>query len=352
MGKRRTRSTRGRAAYGVAAGLSAGIQRYFAGRSKSGSRPAKRQRVAVRNKFAVSRTLTKTKTGSKIKTFARDGAGAVSYFRHLRRARAKYAAWRLSAKAYQSYQSTGRVTSIPGRQQVAIPFYMFPQTDMGELIEHMQESADNQRTSYTYFHDCKGTMMMTNNSTSSLEYTIYDCMAKKGTNESPLSAWKNGLTTPYSGDGGLVLSGTPLAEAGHAGQWNTGPFTSALFRSLFRVRKITRKLMGPGQTHKHVVTIAPNRIIKPELDLTSHIGGVTYIMMIVISGGQIDTGAGNVSVASAHIDYAFTKTYKTNRVLAPGDVYRSLTTGALPDSLPTETNINPESGYKAPVAFN
>jgi hypothetical protein len=278
-------------------------------------------------------------------------AGDSSKFNWLHKRRRKLAPWMLVAKNLKSYESVGTMSCFAGRQTPVELAIVYGQTSISDQLGDQTTTAATIGSARVMMYECNLVSMFTNNSTASVILELYDVLVKKPTNGSTVNSWKNGLTGNQMGDGIAPLSG----GSGNAGQWGTKPYTSMVFRQHFRVRKVTRKIMAPGQTHRHVVKIAPNRMLNDttesaQWDNFQYLSNLSYCLMGVVSGGQVDRSSDEITIstASGQIDYVIQQTYRYNGFAGQGDTYRSLTT-AFSSALTGEKNINEETGLPAAI---
>lgn len=327
MGQRRRHRYAQAAGAAVAAGRALGnYARGFYNKRRASSSSATSTRS--RKKARHGSSFTKRQKGSK-GAGSNNSAGNTSSFKWLKRMRKKNLPWKVVGQYYKSYQLAGSAASDLGRQRVIDGMYINQQGDINDLRDIIKTATTSQATTNVFLKQCDATYMLTNCETASMEVTFFDCICKRSTYVGPAQAFIDGMTAPFEGDGVAVITGS----SGNAGQWGLHPNASKLFRQHWSIKRARRVLLLPGQTHKHIVTVAPNKlvnmtVISSQGDANTFEANFSYALLIINSGAQVDSKVGDdtmISVSTSKYMNAYTKTYRINGVLGAGDIFKTVT---------------------------
>ena len=213
----------------------------------------------------------------------------------------------------------------------------------------------------------------TNNSTSNVEVELYDVVCRKDLPyNNSLSIGSGSTVTNYTiraNPVDYIAQGIAAAQGGGTvtpPPQNTlmvgmSPFDSPFFNEYFKVVKRTICQLSPGATHRHTVSLKPNRLVKEEDVHLYYTGGSTggamacdkgfqcftlglirtFVCTDVTSGGQT-TAPANISVAASY-RYKYTQIAGANTQL---QYYNNITRPAVTDSFKI---VNPISGVVATV---
>lgn len=133
-------------------------------------------------------------------------------------------------------------------------------SDMSNLISYFNNYAASQGGSLTtysqriFIKKCVVTTIYTNAASTTAEIIIYTCMCRRDLKigsgaENPDKLWSAGVTTPFEGDGATPLTGGD----GNAGYWGTTPNCSKLFKAFWKIKKVNKAILAPGQTLKYTL---------------------------------------------------------------------------------------------------
>lgn len=121
--------------------------------------------------------------------------------------------------------------------------------------------------------------------------TLYDIVARKDQTLAitPSQAWSDGLDETRVTAAFPNTYGSGPVTTGRVG---VTPFMSPEFCKLFKVKKVNEFTLHPGVTHKHYVTLYPNKLWNgDESALFSYHSGITTFTLVTIKGdvGQDST---------------------------------------------------------------
>lgn len=239
-------------------------------------------------------------------------------------------------QALVQYQALFSLPHLPVTELLAIRGHVSSSTGPPNAIRFVVESYQSET-------------LYTNTSTAPLEMELYDLVLKKdlpqtwvytlGSNTWPIppkpeSYWYNGSLIQSNKPTGTVIHDSP------ANQLGSSPFDSQLFTEFFEVRKRTIVTMSMGATHRHIVFMKPNYLVKDaEIQnnvLCNGVAGLTAFTMIRFNGfptGSLDdantatSGAQLSWVQSTRVKYTFAtdvsqNMYQSNPVAltAPADI--------------------------------
>lgn len=141
---------------------------------------------------------------------------------------------------------------------------------------------------------------------------FYDMMLRRDSNDTltPTDDWKEGIDQAGGSATDYLLP-------------YTTPYRSHRFCTKWVIKKVTRRMLAPGEEHVHNVKINVYRDIAQERIITAGssiatglvaLGGLTHYTMIVTLGGLINDSITltNVGYARQALDIAYTKTYKVS----------------------------------------
>lgn len=152
------------------------------------------------------------------------------------------------------------------------------------------------------FQSVRTETQLMNNSKAMAYVTLYDMIARRDvpcgqpvTGQdicNPMFAWANSLNQQVG------TNGTYVTVPGQS------PFIAKQFTSFFKVVSTRKFTLGPGQTHRHRVTFAPNKLMSQELDYPGggNIKGLTIFTMVVFHGAPITTSTNQDVCSSASIE--------------------------------------------------
>lgn len=135
-----------------------------------------------------------------------------------------------------------------------------------------------------FFRQIKGDLQLANVGTLSCMITLYDCVARRdlqGTDAAadsdiPISAWDDGMA---------ATGGNLDDEVKSSNNIGSTPFDSPEFVQKFKVLRVNKLSLVPGQTHSHSVTLRFNRIMAKEYQQAfNYYRGLTHFTLIVVRG--------------------------------------------------------------------
>jgi len=295
-----------------AAAVAGYIGRYAARRYTQ--RGGNRQRFAFkyRGRGGGSRTKTKTRQRSVGASFA-GVSGRSSYVRLSLMGRKKRYLTRVQ-RALSTKGNLQRLDKIrfgsPQNQQAYTWLSLYP-TD--EIISQAVQATDNEYAEgfYLYMQTAQLRCQIVNVQNIMCTIWIYDLTARRDQSEGnidPVEDWEAGID----------------AQGGNTSDYKypySTPFQSRRFCQKWKVRKVTRALVAPGETHVHMVTanvynkVGMSRIdgfVNSEATGRVAVGGLTSTIMIVALGGVWNdvTDKTAVGYAPTQLDIAYTKRYK------------------------------------------
>lgn len=209
--------------------------------------------------------------------------------------------FRAIAQDIWTLNSSGRCDVTPGVQNLFSASAMFSHYDLSTLIT----VASANKTQKFLWEQCFGRMVMTNQGISSVFCDIYFIINRRDTAtatvQGPYEAWTNGIQD----EGG---SSTDWSIMGNI------PSNSLLFQRMFKIKKITRVLLSPGEVHEQSIMYKPNKFM-PYEDIDNASYGVrnltAYVMTIVRPAPYNDsTTKTQVTTGNGHVDWVFEKSYK------------------------------------------
>lgn len=185
------------------------------------------------------------------------------------------------------------------------------------------------------------TIRLTNQSPSSCEVDLYLVQQKisKATYKDSVTDWEEGL------------DGEQLGNALSRTFYNSRPTQSKQFNMAWRVLKVLKLKLNPGDEHRHLYTFKPNRILDTGyLNNYNTINGLTHEWITVVRGITADTSndpsVGNVTTTPAKVVGTVNSLYKgyiINQTPKVGYQTTTVTTGnanvyTIADAAGTVTN--------------
>lgn len=163
-----------------------------------------------------------------------------------------------------------------------------------------------------YIQDCKTKIQLVNQSNIPATVWFYDIMLRRDSNDAlvPTEDFKEGIDQAGGNATDYLL---PYIT----------PFKSHRFCVKWVIKKVTKKMLAPGEEHVHNVHInvyrpvAQERLIGAGLSYPTGLvalGGLTHYTMIVSLGGLINDSVTltNVGYSRQALDVAYTKTYRVS----------------------------------------
>lgn len=214
----------------------------------------------------------------------------------------------------------------------------FTAGDMGGILNQYYGVTPTaaQKTTRVFMNKCLQQYMFTNNQTNNVFVDIYDVVARRDNGWNPQAAFDAGLK-----DQGIA-SGTDAI--------NVTPFMSTIFTQNWKVLKKTNIELGPGVSHRHIQSVALNKVWNAERmqEGGAHYQGMTTGILIVAWGAPNHdaTTVANVTTGSVLLDCVGSRqiTYAICQTQVTGTKYVT----ALP-AITTEKGVNEESGLPANV---
>jgi len=141
-------------------------------------------------------------------------------------------------------------------------------------------------------------LMVSNPTNAPVELVLYDVTTRRDSALSPQDCWITGLNdqtgTTYS-FGNMPPGITPNI--------------SSQFRVFYNIARITRIVLEAGDTHVHVVSLAPNTIIESTLlaDSNKYVKGLTHDILVYATGMPVNGDTSAVSTTSFGLNFVFSK---------------------------------------------
>lgn len=163
-------------------------------------------------------------------------------------------------------------------------------------------------TARIFWNKCIAEIMMTNASNTNVEIDIYTFSLKRDVNQTPGSAFSNGM------EDSTAQTLVDVAQT----NYGLTPLDSVLVSSLYKCFKVTHLQLNPGQSHRHSFTQHLCRPINNEVvDLANDnvlvgLRGITMYEMFVVRSSSIATGSNNVgeAFAPAKVNFNINKKYE------------------------------------------
>nr|WAE42977.1 MAG: capsid protein [Cressdnaviricota sp.] len=254
----------------------------------------------------------------------------------------------LPAPNYFTINFASRVNGAVGLQKPITMVYTYPQADITSMFQSLLPIATTvaYKTARVLFESCYGTLEFANMDESTLNYTIYDLVAKKDIAVGEGSAGDSVATNTY--DPTLAWDDGTKAET--AGTANISlipdqkPQMSQEFNSWWKIKGKSHGYLKPGQTHKHIINYKLNRMLNREVLSgagTGALGGITHACMLVFRGSlanAVSKAANTVSYTAPAVDYIYNLSYKT-KFVSDNYSFATVTANALPTSFATGPNL-------------
>lgn len=137
--------------------------------------------------------------------------------------------------------------------------------------------------------------------------TLYDCVMRPGvspllrnvgtTNEGidPLLDWADGMYYTQHPGRQSALDGSNSERPGCT------PFRSPNFCKLYKIRKVTKKTLPPGEVHHHQITVKPRQMFDYQYGTAQqrYIPGLTSFTIIVSMGSVVHSSVTNTEISTA-----------------------------------------------------
>jgi len=178
---------------------------------------------------------------------------------------------------------------------------------------------------------------MKNNGNTKCHFVLYECVCKKDTNLDPITAWATGLTQKneqIKADGNFAdTSETNVNATGpQVNTYKQTPMQSQVFKTNWRVIKVTSYTMAPGAEHNHYQTTKCHRALQP-IDWYTQVAtdqfqmnykrDYSLVTMLVIHGtpAQVEGASNDVTISKSGLDIvrSFKKTMKHSITEIRGD---------------------------------
>jgi len=196
-----------------------------------------------------------------------------------------------------------------------------------------------------YIRSCKLRMQIVNVQNIMTTIWIYECVLRRDISEGGVDAindWKEGIDAEGGGSNDYTR---PYAT----------PFTSKRFTLKWKVHKVTRSLVAPGETHVHYVDgIVNHKLSTGRLESFGSsvasgedgIGNLTTCVVVVALGGvwNDQTTKSDIGYSPTALDIAYTKKYDVMGIVEDKKIYTvqnnlaTVTTGQLLE----EVDASPE----------
>lgn len=141
--------------------------------------------------------------------------------------------------------------------------------------------------------------------------TLYDCVLRsgaypklRGTSPNdvlvPLDDWHDGMYYTYNPNRQTTVEGGTYQQPG------VTPFMSPVFCKLYKITKVSKRVLPPGEVHHHHVLLRPRNMFNAIVDTSAqkYIPGLTGFTMVVVTGSIVhqDTNKNNISTAPTGLD--------------------------------------------------
>lgn len=271
-------------------------------------RPKKKTTNQLRPKTMIgrsSRTMTKTKyrsTAGKVKKTGNNSS--VSYTNYGKYTKLNKSIWaKTTGHSIRELMASGSSISTQGTQQLFSP-NLFPKSDLDQLKLDANSNVATGNDVTMLLKKAKLKVHFKNQSNVMSHVSIYDvCTINPGfvtAIDSPSEAWDYGFNDMGTPSQSSVIGATP--------------YGSAEFRKLFRITKVTKLKMEPGEEHEHVVKKNMNWIVhstKWDNQTTANVKGLTYFCLVVFHGSLAHDTANpsSVTYAPVRIDFSYRRQY-------------------------------------------
>lgn len=206
----------------------------------------------------------------------------------------------------------GTISSASGSQGIQAVGEYFNVTDIQNAFIAVGQNNVYDNSGKIAFQSLHSTHLYTNSCSINVHMTIYDVMARydgSDTNTSPVL---------------VIQAGGADAGGGLTTDWSipgTSPFNNPRFTSSYKIIKQTPVVLGPGQTHNHIVKYSLNRVLSKERivtsDLAGPLGGVTVYTFVILHGTPAHESAAEttVSLSLAKVDYVVMESFTYRSML-------------------------------------
>lgn len=209
--------------------------------------------------------------------------------------------------------------------------------DIDEMVKNLRQDdfepagyPDQWRTMKFFIPKVKTVSRLRNMGTAPVNMTIYTLVARRDQStlsKNPLTAWGDGMVDAQS-----TTIGSNTMEPTDPG---VTPFKSGQFTNLFKVKKVNEFTLHPGSTHKHYVTVYPNKMWTQDLTNTlDYYHNISSFILVVVKGdiGEATNIAEEVVYTPGLVEVvteykASVKTFMKNKRL--NTWYTNLNTGLL-----------------------
>lgn len=218
-------------------------------------------------------------------------------------------------KLIRRYVNTFHISGTAGRQRVDSCIY-FETSHLAKMLSDVSASlgalelGGNTPTNATnlepFISKTNHCLTLTSFVNASQTVTLYDVLCKRDTNEHPGLSWSTGLF--------LQEDNTSTANSFPVG---ITPYQSKNFREKWKIEKVTKLQLRPGETHKHYVTVNPNKSVSNARisginseAVETYLAGVTRAVMVVIEGtlGR-GTASGTVTTTAPSLGMMWQRSY-------------------------------------------
>lgn len=164
--------------------------------------------------------------------------------------------------------------------------------DMSEFVTNLRQddfepffAGSQYKTMKYWVPKVKVVHRIRNMGTAPANITLYDLVARRDQTTGviePIIAWGNGISNATS---------SAIGISGSVSRPGTTPFMSGEFTQYFKIVRVHEFTLHAGATHKHYMTLFPNKMWTPELAATTtYHANETMFTMLVAKGdvGQVD----------------------------------------------------------------
>lgn len=304
-------------------------------------------RSQQRQRFAT-RSRTATATALAVRTRETDPqeyrGGSQSYFKYVKSPNSKVEKLASIMRPLSLIMnSSGVLNATVGKQKQDSIFNLYYPTDCQTMLTNMSSleyglaSPTGYKTQDIYMKSVYGTIGITNSENADTRIVLYDVI------------WKKDIVNDADGNAGflntLITDGITDAGGGATGAnvVGTRPYDSAAFTEYCSVKKTTRIILAPGQTHYHTVNYQPNQKcnaehLRAQSNAMQAFGGLSYGLVCVHYGSPVKDNAGTGATTSAtNLIYVSQMEYVYSFVPS------NMTNVAVANTLATAQNTNLEN---------
>lgn len=271
------------------------------------------------------------------------GGESKSFYTRVRKNRTKVGKLELS-KSTVGRSAGFSLATTQGLQAASTLFELFDTTDVDLMYTTAGTAADpGQSSAKIFVNSGHGTAMITNAESTNVHISLYDIIAKRdgGTlNIDPGTVFAAGMVDAV---GGAAANATLIG---------TSPYNNPRFTAAYAIKKETKIILGPGQTHVHNVHYAPNKMFNHEWTRTNGtasgpVADWSYHCMIIHHGTPVHdaTTETTVTIGLSKLDIVVTEhlTYSVGSVNYPSN---SITTTLVTNA--TGEQMMPDAPTDAP----